>query len=59
VTTVLNVQKVSGISGSEAHLLSVLPLLRDRGWDARMLVLHENEPGAREFVDSMLSLIHI
>ena len=53
MTTVLNVQKVSGISGSEAHLLSVLPLLRDRGWDARMLVLHENEPGAREFVDSM------
>jgi glycosyltransferase involved in cell wall biosynthesis len=53
VTTVLNVQKVSGISGSEAHLLSVLPLLRDRGWDARMLVLHENEPGAHDFVDSM------
>jgi glycosyltransferase involved in cell wall biosynthesis len=50
---VLNVQKVSGISGSEAHLLSVLPLLRERGLDARMLVLHENEPGAREFVDSM------
>jgi glycosyltransferase involved in cell wall biosynthesis len=53
VTTVLNVQKVSGISGSEAHLLSVLPLLRERGWDARMLVLHEGEPGAREFVDAM------
>jgi glycosyltransferase involved in cell wall biosynthesis len=53
VSTVLNVQKVSGISGSEAHLLSVLPLLRDRGWDARMLVLHEGEPGAREFADAM------
>ena len=53
MTTVLNVQKVSGISGSEAHLLSVLPLLCDRGWDARMLVLHEGEPGAREFVDAM------
>ena len=53
MTIVLNVQKVSGISGSEAHLLSVLPLLRDRGWDARMLVLHENEPGAHEFVAAM------
>jgi glycosyltransferase involved in cell wall biosynthesis len=53
VTDVLNVQKVSGISGSEAHLLSVLPLLRERGWDARMLVLHEGEPGAREFVEAM------
>lgn len=53
MTTVLNVQKVSGISGSEAHLLSVLPLLRDRGWDARMLVLHEDEPGAHEFVAAM------
>lgn len=50
---VLHVQKVSGVSGSEAHLLSVLPLLRRRGWDARMLVLHEGEPGAREFVDAM------
>jgi glycosyltransferase involved in cell wall biosynthesis len=52
-STVLNVQKVSGVSGSETHLLSVLPLLRDRGWDARMLVLHEGEPGAREFAEAM------
>src|SRR4029077_1667262 len=53
MTEVLNVQKVAGVSGSEAPLLSVLPLLRDRGWDARMLVLHEGEPGAREFVEAM------
>jgi glycosyltransferase involved in cell wall biosynthesis len=50
---VLHVQKVSGISGSEAHLLSLLPGLRERGWDARMVALHEGEPGAREFVDAM------
>jgi glycosyltransferase involved in cell wall biosynthesis len=50
---VLHVQKVSGVSGSEAHLLSLLPMLRARGWDARMLVLHEGEPGAREFVEAM------
>jgi glycosyltransferase involved in cell wall biosynthesis len=52
-STVLHVQKVSGISGSEAHLLSLLPLLRERGWDAGMAVLHEGEPGAAEFVDRM------
>jgi len=53
VTSVLHVQKVSGISGSESHLLSLVPQLRERGWDARMLVLHEGEPGAEEFVERM------
>jgi glycosyltransferase involved in cell wall biosynthesis len=42
-------QKVAGISGSEAHLLALLPRLRERGWDVRMLMLHENEPGAWDF----------
>jgi glycosyltransferase involved in cell wall biosynthesis len=55
MTSVLHVQKVSGISGSEAHLLSLLPLLRERGWDAAMVVLHEGEAGAAEFVDRMRS----
>jgi glycosyltransferase involved in cell wall biosynthesis len=50
---VLHVQKVSGISGSEAHLLALLPRLRERGFDATMLVLHEGEPGAAEFVERM------
>ncbi len=45
---VLHVGKVSGISGSEAHLLALLPQLRERGWDVRFLLLHEDEPGARE-----------
>ena len=53
MTEVLHVQKVSGISGSEAHLLSLLPLLRERGWDATMLVLHQGEPGAQSFVEAM------
>jgi glycosyltransferase involved in cell wall biosynthesis len=53
VTDVLHIQKVSGISGSEAHLLSLLPLLRARGWDASMVVLHEGEPGAAAFVERM------
>jgi glycosyltransferase involved in cell wall biosynthesis len=46
---VLHLHKVAGISGSEAHLLSLLPRLRERGWDVRLLMLHENEPGAWDF----------
>ena len=47
--TVLHLQKVAGISGSEAHLLSLLPRLKERGWDIRFLMLHEHEPGAWDF----------
>jgi glycosyltransferase involved in cell wall biosynthesis len=46
---VLHMQKVAGISGSEAHLLQLLPDLRDRGWDVEFLMLHEDEPGAWAF----------
>ncbi len=53
MTRVVHLQKVSGISGSEAHLLSLLPGLRRRGWDAGMIVLHEGEPGASDFVAEM------
>src|SRR5438105_11115020 len=49
MTKVLHLQKVAGISGSEAHLLALLPRLRERGWDVRMLMLHEHEPGAWDF----------
>jgi glycosyltransferase involved in cell wall biosynthesis len=51
--TVLHLQKVAGISGSEAHLLALLPRLRERGWDVRMLMLHENEPGAWDFARAL------
>jgi glycosyltransferase involved in cell wall biosynthesis len=50
---VLHAQKVAGISGSEAHLLSLLPDLRNRGWDIRFLMLHEHEPGAWEFARAL------
>ena len=50
---VLHIQKVAGISGSEAHLLQLLPDLRERGWDVRFLMLHEDEPGAWEFADAL------
>ncbi len=46
---VLHLAKIAGISGAEAHLLSLLPDLRERGWNVRMLMLHEHEPGAWEF----------
>jgi glycosyltransferase involved in cell wall biosynthesis len=46
---VLHVAKVAGISGSENHLLLLLPALRERGLDVRFAMLHEDEPGAAEF----------
>ena len=46
---VLHVAKVAGISGSENHLLLLLPALRERGYDVRFAMLHEDEPGAAEF----------
>ena len=52
---VLHVQKVAGISGSEAHLLQLLPALKSRGWDIRFLMLHEHEPGAWDFARELTS----
>lgn len=50
---ILHVQKVAGISGSEAHLLSLLPALHEKGWDVRMLMLHEDEAGAWDFARAL------
>jgi glycosyltransferase involved in cell wall biosynthesis len=55
MTKVVHLQKVAGISGSEAHLLSLLPRLRERGWDVRMLMLHADEPGAWDFARELES----
>lgn len=52
---VLHVQKVSGISGSERYLLGLLPELRARGWDARMVIMDEGESGADLFAREMLA----
>ncbi|HJQ74962.1 MAG TPA: glycosyltransferase [Gaiellaceae bacterium] len=52
---VLHLQKVAGISGSVAHLLSLLPRLRERGWRVRMLMLHEHEPGAWDFARELVA----
>jgi glycosyltransferase involved in cell wall biosynthesis len=53
MTVVLHVAKVSGISGSENHLLLLLPDLRERGFDVRFAMLHEDESGAREFAQRL------
>jgi len=45
---IAHVAKVAGISGSENHLLLLLPDLRARGHDVRLVMLHEGEPGAEE-----------
>ena len=46
---VLHVGKVAKISGSENHLLLLLPRLRANGYDVRFVLLHEDEPGALDF----------
>jgi len=50
---VLHVAKVAGISGTENHLLLLLPALRERGHDVRLVMLHEGEPGAAELADRL------
>jgi glycosyltransferase involved in cell wall biosynthesis len=51
--SILHLAKIAGISGAETHLLSLLPSLRERGWEVRLLQLHENEPGAFEFAEEL------
>ncbi|HEX2485404.1 MAG TPA: glycosyltransferase family 4 protein [Myxococcota bacterium] len=52
-STVLHLAKIAGISGAETHLLSLLPRLRERGWEVRLLQLHEDEPGAHDFATAL------
>jgi len=47
--SIVHVAKVAGIAGAETHLLSLLPGLHARGWNVRLVMLHEGEPGARDF----------
>ena len=41
---VVHVHRVRGVGGSERHLLTLLPALRDRGIDARFLGLDDDDP---------------
>ena len=46
---VLHLHKIKGVSGSERHLLTLLPALRERGIDARMLSLGVDGSDAPRF----------
>ena len=46
---VLHIQKLTGVSGSEGHLLALLPALRERGVDARFLGLDVPATEAHRF----------
>ena len=50
---VLHVHKLTGISGSEGHLLALLPALRERGVDARFLGLDVPGSDAPRFYDAL------
>ena len=50
---VLHLHKITGVSGSERHLLSLLPALRDRGVDACFLGLDVPETDAPRFYEEL------
>ena len=50
---VLHLHKLTGVSGSEAHLLTLLPALRQRGIDARFLGLDVSGTDAPRFYDAL------
>jgi len=57
---VLHVHKLTGVSGSEGHLLALLPALRERGIDARFLGLDVPGSEAHRFHERLdeLSVPH-
>lgn len=50
---VLHVHKLTGVSGSEGHLLALLPALRERGVDARFLGLDVPGTDAPRFHEAL------
>jgi glycosyltransferase involved in cell wall biosynthesis len=53
---VLHLHKIKGVSGSELHLLTLLPALRERGIDARMLSLGVDGTDAPRFYAALHEL---
>ena len=53
---VLHLHKLTGVSGSEAHLLALLPALRERGVDARFLGLDVPGTDAHRFYEALDTL---
>ena len=52
---ILHIQKVAGIAGSENHLLTLLPALRENGFEPTMLVLAGRGDRPASFITSMKS----
>ena len=50
---VLHIHKITGVSGSERHLLALLPALRERGIDARFLGLDVPDTDAPRFYEEL------
>ncbi|MCT7990056.1 glycosyltransferase family 4 protein [Laspinema olomoucense] len=50
---ILHIQKVAGIAGSENHLLTLLPKLREYGYQPTMLVLADQEDRPSPFIEKM------
>ncbi|MGF1506503.1 MAG: glycosyltransferase family 4 protein [Anaerolineae bacterium] len=50
----VHISKVTGVAGSERHLLSLLPGLAERGLRITMLVLEEPARPADDFVDALI-----
>ena len=55
---VLHVHRIGGIGGSERHLLTLLPALRERGVDVRLLGLDDPSRAPDPFYDQ-LSVPHV
>jgi glycosyltransferase involved in cell wall biosynthesis len=53
---ILHLHKLTGVSGSEGHLLALLPALRERGIDARFLGLDVAGSDARRFYEALEEL---
>jgi glycosyltransferase involved in cell wall biosynthesis len=53
---ILHIIKATGIAGAERHLLLLLPALRARGVDARLLVLEEAARPQRALAEQMRAL---
>jgi glycosyltransferase involved in cell wall biosynthesis len=52
---ILHIQKVAGIAGSENHLLTLLPRLKEYGYDPTMLVLADSEDRPESLIEQMQS----
>jgi glycosyltransferase involved in cell wall biosynthesis len=51
--SILHIHKVAGIAGSENHLITLLPRLRDCGYEPAMLVLADSKDCPGPFIERM------